>query len=279
MQNAIDDEVPIAKQTAIQHLDGFLSFFLRGHLDESETAGAAREFVRDDAGNLIPDPRGRPYRQWREQIRTPDDIWDEIVRAGQLPGTTSAPKLQPIETRLVMLQTGMRAPMGVKIRGPNLQTIEQVAIDMERLLREVPGIASATVNADRVVGKPYLEIEIDRQAIGRYGVNIVDVQNVIMAAIGGMMLAGRLASANAHMLNLMELSTIAAVVFGGSALFGGEGRVSGTIIGVFIIGLLGNGLNILGLADFWQRVATGLIIILVVALDQWRRHLTTRDTS
>jgi ribose transport system permease protein len=92
-------------------------------------------------------------------------------------------------------------------------------------------------------------------------------------------MSGRLASANALMLNLMELSTIAAVVIGGTALFGGEGRVSGTIIGVFIIGLLGNGLNILGLADFWQRVATGLIIILVVALDQWRRHLTTRDTS
>ncbi|TDD65560.1 ABC transporter permease [Jiangella aurantiaca] len=100
-----------------------------------------------------------------------------------------------------------------------------------------------------------------------------------LAAVGGMMLSGRLASANAHMANLMELSTIAAVVIGGTALFGGEGRVSGTIIGVFIIGLLANGLNILGLADFWQRVATGLIIILVVALDQWRRRVTIRDTS
>lgn len=93
-----------------------------------------------------------------------------------------------------------------------------------------------------------------------------------LAGIGGMLLSGRLASSNALMANLMELDTIAAVVIGGTALFGGEGRVSGTVVGIFIIGVLANGLNILGVSDFWQRVVTGLIIVLVVALDQWRRR-------
>lgn len=143
------------------------------------------EFVRDEEGELIQDSGGRPYRQWRNHIRSPDDIWGEIVKAAALPGTTSAPKLQPIETRLVMLQTGMRAPMGVKVRAPDLETLDQMAVDIERFLREVPQISEATVNADRVVGKPYLEIHIDREAIGRYGLNIEDVQDVIMVAIGG----------------------------------------------------------------------------------------------
>jgi copper/silver efflux system protein len=146
----------------------------------------AKDFARDDQGELIPDRRGKPYRQWREQIRSPQDIWDEIVRAGRIPGSTSAPKLQPIETRLVMLQTGMRAPMGIKVRGPDQQTIERTAVQIEAMLRDVPAIEAATVNAERVVGKPYLEIDINREAAGRYGLSVVDVQNTIAMAIGGM---------------------------------------------------------------------------------------------
>ena len=74
------------------------------------------DYVPDDYGELIPDKKGRYFRQWRDEIKSPDDIWDEIVNATKIPGVTSAPKLQPIETRLVMLQTGMRAPMGIKVR-------------------------------------------------------------------------------------------------------------------------------------------------------------------
>lgn len=144
------------------------------------------EFVRDEEGELIRDRRGRPYRQWRDHIRTPDDIWHEIVNAAEIPGTTSAPKLQPIETRLVMLQTGMRAPMGIKVRAPDLETLDQMAVEIERHLREAPGVNPGTVNADRVVGKPYLEIDIDRDAISRYGLNVMDVQQTIATAIGGM---------------------------------------------------------------------------------------------
>jgi len=143
------------------------------------------EFQHDERGELVPDPRGRPYRQWRDHIRSPQDIWREIERAASLPGTTSAPPLQPIETRLVMLQTGMRAPMGIKLRAPDLATLDRMALELERLVRQVPAVNPATVNADRVVGKPYLEIVIDREAIGRYGLNIVDVQRVIRVALGG----------------------------------------------------------------------------------------------
>jgi len=143
------------------------------------------EFVRGANGQLIADEGGKPFRQWREHIKSPDDIWREIVTAGKLPGTTSAPKLQPIATRLVMLQSGMRAPMGLKVRGPDLETVESVGLEIEALLKTVPQIDPATVLADRIIGKPYLEIDIDREKIARYGIHIRNVQDVIEVAIGG----------------------------------------------------------------------------------------------
>ena len=73
-------------------------------------------------------------------MRSPDDIWDEIVRATKLPGTTSAPKLQPIAARLVMLQSGMRSPLGLKVSGPSLEAIEAYALAAEPILRGVPGV-------------------------------------------------------------------------------------------------------------------------------------------
>jgi Cu(I)/Ag(I) efflux system membrane protein CusA/SilA len=143
------------------------------------------EFIRDEYDQLIPDDDGEPYRQWRDHINSPDDIWDEIVTAGKLIGTTSAPKLQPIAARIVMLQSGMRAPMGVKVKGPDLETIDRVGLDIERFLKEVPSVEPSAVIADRIVGKPYLEIDIDREAIARYGIHIRQVQDVIEVAIGG----------------------------------------------------------------------------------------------
>ena len=146
----------------------------------------AQEFEHDEFGDLIPDPGGRPYRQWRDHIRGEKDIWAEIEKAARVLGSTSAPLLQPIETRLVMLQTGMRAPMGVKVFGPDFASIESVALDIEKILRELKSvIKSSSVNADRVVGKPYLEIDIDRQAIARYGISVRRIQDVIEVAIGG----------------------------------------------------------------------------------------------
>jgi Cu(I)/Ag(I) efflux system membrane protein CusA/SilA len=144
------------------------------------------DYIRDDSGNLIPDKKGRYFRQWRDEIKSPDDIWDEIVKSTKLPGVTSAPKLQPIETRLIMLQTGMRAPMGIKVQGPDLATIEAFGIELEKYLKDVNGVKDAAVFADRIVGKPYLLLEINRDAISRHGLTIEKVQQYIQAAIGGM---------------------------------------------------------------------------------------------
>ncbi len=135
---------------------------------------------------LIADEDGEYYRNWRPEIQSPDDIWNEIVKYTNMPGVTSAPKLQPIETRLVMLQTGMRAPMGIKVFGPDLQTIQDFGIQLENLLKQVPSVKKEAVFADRVVGKPYLELDIDRLAISRFGLSIEDVQKTIETAIGGM---------------------------------------------------------------------------------------------
>ncbi|MFD2202744.1 efflux RND transporter permease subunit [Shivajiella indica] len=133
--------------------------------------------------------RGQYFRQWRDEIKTANDIWDEIqIRTSGIPGVTSAPKLQPIETRLVMLQTGMRAPMGIKVFGPDLETIEPFSLKLENLLKEVPSVKKEAVFADRSLGKPYLELDLDRIAIGRYGLNVADVQEFIEVAIGGMTL-------------------------------------------------------------------------------------------
>lgn len=137
---------------------------------------------------LIPDKKGKYFRQWREHIHSTDDIWKEIIASSKIPGLTSAPKLQPIQTRLVMLQTGMRAPMGIKVFGPDLESIEKTGFELEKYLKEVSGVEPASVFADRVVGKPYLEIDIDRKAISRYGLTIRDMQMQISTAIGGMKL-------------------------------------------------------------------------------------------
>ncbi len=147
------------------------------------------EFEKDVKGKLIPDKNGKYYRQWRDHIQSPDDIWDEIVTATKLPGLTSAPKLQPIETRLVMLQTGMRAPMGVKIQGPDLKTIEEFGKELEKHLKQVKGVKVEAVFADRIVGKPYLMLHIKRDEIAKHGLSVVNVQNQIQTAIGGMVMS------------------------------------------------------------------------------------------
>jgi len=137
---------------------------------------------------LIEDDEGEYYRNWRPEIQSPDDIWNEIVRVTKLPGITSAPKLQPIETRLVMLQTGMRAPMGIKVKGHDLKQIEAFGVQLENIIKEAEGVKKEAVFADRIVGKPYLLIDINREKIARYGISIQDVQDVLKVAVGGMVL-------------------------------------------------------------------------------------------
>ena len=135
--------------------------------------------------DLQVDEKGSAFRNWRSHIRNSDDIWNEITKVTKIPGVTSAPKLQPIETRLVMLQTGMSAPMGIKVFGSSLEEIEAFGLELEQILKQIPSVKSEAVFAERVVGKPYIHLEIDRENIGRYGLTIDEVQEVIEMAIGG----------------------------------------------------------------------------------------------
>ena len=141
------------------------------------------------ADSLIADNKGEYFRQWRPQIKKPLDIWKEIVKVTDIPGLTSAPKLQPIETRLVMLSTGMRAPMGLKVYGPDLNTIEQAGMMFEKALKDVPSIKASAVFYDRAVGAPYLEIKLNREAMARFGMTVSDVQEILQVAVGGMTLS------------------------------------------------------------------------------------------
>ena len=130
-------------------------------------------------------PDGGRVRQWRDHIRSPADIWTEITAAAEIPGLSGAPVLMPIQARIVMLQSGMRAPMGVQVLGPDLARIERFSLDLEGVLRGVPELRAETVFAERVVGKPYLEIHLDREALGRFGLTVADVQQVLQVALGG----------------------------------------------------------------------------------------------
>jgi Cu(I)/Ag(I) efflux system membrane protein CusA/SilA len=141
------------------------------------------------ADSLVPDRKGEYFRQWRQHIKRPDDIWNEIVKVTDIPGLTSAPKLQPIETRLVMLSTGMRAPMGLKVYGPDLNAIEEAGMIFEKALKEVPSIKAPAVFYDRAVGAPYVEIRLNREAMARFGMTVSEVQEVLQVAVGGMTLS------------------------------------------------------------------------------------------
>jgi len=121
---------------------------------------------------------------WEEERSiTKNEILTELQEKTAIPGVLPT-FLQPIQTRLVMLQTGFRAMMGVKIYGSDLKEIERIGLEIEQILKQVPG--ATDIVADRIVGKPYLEFEIDRDRIARYGVSIRDVQDVIEIGIGGM---------------------------------------------------------------------------------------------
>jgi len=157
----------------------------KDNLFETSSGKFISSGTKIETNKLIEDEGGEYYRNWRKTINSADDIWNEIVRVTKLPGVTSAPKLQPIETRLVMLQTGMRAPMGIKVKGQDLAQIEAFGLELEAVLKQVPGVKKEAIFADRIVGKPYLLIDIDREKLGRYGLTINNVQSILEVAIGG----------------------------------------------------------------------------------------------
>lgn len=131
------------------------------------------------------------------------------------------------------------------------------------------------------LGRAIYAVGGNREAARVSGINIertkiaVYTLSGLAAGIGALVLTGRLNSANALMAQGQELDSIAAVVIGGTNLFGGEGGATGSLIGALIMGVLGNGLNLLNVGSFWQRVVQGLVIVLVVIFDQWRRRRVT----
>ena len=124
----------------------------------------------------------KPRSEWREGM-TPDRLIEELDAALRIPGLTNAWTM-PIRSRIDMLSTGIRTPVGIKIAGPDLAELERLGREVEATLRGVPGTAS--VYADRVMGGNYLDFGIDRDAIARHGLTVRDVQEVIQTAIGGM---------------------------------------------------------------------------------------------
>ena len=195
VQSALDPAPLSMFENIIQYLPEYIENKdrdkLRFKVDETgkfytkDSDERIEDMQKVDVAKLIPDDEGKFFRQWRKEIKSPDDIWNKIVEATKLPGVTSAPKLQPIETRLVMLQTGMRSPMGIKIKGLNLKDIEKLGMEFEKALKEVPGVKSEAVFADRIIGKPYLLLDIDRQKAALYGLKVNDIQETIMVALGG----------------------------------------------------------------------------------------------
>lgn len=126
--------------------------------------------------------RLKPQDQWRSGM-TPEKLVEEMNNAIQIPGLTNAWTM-PIKTRIDMLSTGIKTPVGIKIAGPDLNVLQDLGKQVEELMKTVPGTRSAY--AERSVGGNYVDFEIDREAIARYGLTVADVQNVFMSAVGGM---------------------------------------------------------------------------------------------
>ncbi len=126
----------------------------------------------------------KPESEWREGV-TARDVWDEINRVATLPGVTPAAALQPIEGRVVMLQSGIKAPMAIRVYGDDLETLAGAAMDVAGTLKNSNYIKAGTVNPDVVLGKPYIEFSVDREAASRYGMTAAMVNQVIETALGG----------------------------------------------------------------------------------------------
>ncbi|MBN0987081.1 efflux RND transporter permease subunit [Amphritea pacifica] len=124
----------------------------------------------------------KPRDQWREGLST-DDLRKELDNLVKVPGLTNA-WVMPIKTRIDMLATGIKTPVGIKIAGPDLKVIQQIGQQLESILKDVPGTAS--VYSERVAGGRYIKVDIQRQSAARYGLNIADIQQVVASAIGGM---------------------------------------------------------------------------------------------
>jgi Cu(I)/Ag(I) efflux system membrane protein CusA/SilA len=126
----------------------------------------------------------KPQDQWRDDV-TSRDIWDQINTVATLPGVTPASALQPIEGRVVMLQSGIKASMAIRIYGDRLEGLAQASLDVAAFLKTLPQVNAGTVNPDIVLGKPYLEFNVHREHAARYGMSTTMVNQIVETALGG----------------------------------------------------------------------------------------------
>jgi len=140
----------------------------------------------------------KPRDQWREGMTT-EGLRAELDRVVKFPGLTNA-WVMPIKTRIDMLATGIKTPVGIKVAGPDLAVIESIGKDLERVLANVPGTAS--VYSERVAGGRYVEIDIDRKRAARYALNIDDVQDIVRTAIGGINISQTVEGLERYPINL-----------------------------------------------------------------------------
>jgi|UniRef100_UPI00404773E5 Cu(I)/Ag(I) efflux system membrane protein CusA/SilA len=124
----------------------------------------------------------KPKSQWREGVTT-DSLKKEFDSIVKLPGVTNA-WVMPIKTRIDMLATGIKTPIGIKIAGPDLKVIENIGKDLEKIIKEVPGTTS--VYSERVAGGRYIKVDIQREKAARYGLDISYLQQIVSTAVGGM---------------------------------------------------------------------------------------------
>ncbi|MEZ6118774.1 MAG: efflux RND transporter permease subunit [Pirellulaceae bacterium] len=127
----------------------------------------------------------RPKDEWRPGVDA-KHVWNQINQVATLPGVTPASPLQPIEGRVVMLQSGIKAPMAIRIYGDELSQLSQAAHTVAAQLKKSPFVNPATVNPDIVLGKPYIEFSVNRDSAARYGMSTMMVNQVIETALGGM---------------------------------------------------------------------------------------------
>src|SRR5687768_1639787 len=123
----------------------------------------------------------KPQSEWRPGM-TPDKLVEELDQLVRLPGLTNI-WIPPIRNRIDMLATGIKSPLGIKVAANDLAEIARVAAEIERVVKDVPGVSSAL--AERVRGGRYRDVTIERAASARYGMSVANVQSVVSAAIGG----------------------------------------------------------------------------------------------
>ncbi len=128
---------------------------------------------------LVEDSNGKPFRNWRSHIKTSDDIWKEITKVTSVPGLTSAPKLYPIETRTVMLKTGFSGNFGIKVYGNDIKEVQLMTSSLAEVINSSGLVNTASTYAEKIQGKPYLNIEYDRKSLSSFGVNQAEIEALL----------------------------------------------------------------------------------------------------